>query len=113
MLNPFTTGNPFLETKLLGFSIGRGLGALKGLRSPTTLPRIFVRVVCQFTPFQHPKTPPNAIFKYFCPKTGFPAGNALTHLPSPSSAIIGIIAYPSMSVAVAARAVPPFLPLKH
>ena len=25
-----TTGNPFLGTKLLGFSIGRGLGALKG-----------------------------------------------------------------------------------
>ena len=31
-LNPFTTGNPFLGTKLLGFSIGRGSGALKGLR---------------------------------------------------------------------------------
>ena len=30
-LNPFTTGNPFLGTKLLGFSIGRGSGALKGL----------------------------------------------------------------------------------
>ena len=30
-LTPFTTGNPFLGTKLLGFSIGRGLGALKGL----------------------------------------------------------------------------------
>ena len=29
--NPFTTGNPFLGTKLLGFSIGRGSGALKGL----------------------------------------------------------------------------------
>ena len=29
-LNPFTTGNPFLVTKLLGFRIGRGLGALKG-----------------------------------------------------------------------------------
>ena len=29
MLNPFTTGNPFLGTKLLGFSTGRGLGALK------------------------------------------------------------------------------------
>ena len=24
MVNPFTTGNPFLGTKLLGFSIGRG-----------------------------------------------------------------------------------------
>ena len=30
-VNPFTTGNPFLGTKLLGFSIGRGSGALKGL----------------------------------------------------------------------------------
>ena len=28
-LNPFTTGNPFLGTNLLGFSIGRGSGALK------------------------------------------------------------------------------------
>ena len=34
VLNPFTTGNPFLGTKLLGFSIGRGSGALKGLRNP-------------------------------------------------------------------------------
>ena len=34
-LNPFTTGNPFLGTKLLGFSIGRGLGALKGLNDTT------------------------------------------------------------------------------
>ena len=32
-LNPFTTGNPFLGTKLLGFSIWRGSGALKGLSS--------------------------------------------------------------------------------
>ena len=31
-LNPFTTGNPFLGTKLLGFSTSRGLGGLKGLR---------------------------------------------------------------------------------
>ena len=31
ILNPFTTGNPFLGTKLLGFSIGRGSGAMKGL----------------------------------------------------------------------------------
>ena len=31
MVNAFTTGNPFLGTKLLGFSIGRGSGALKGL----------------------------------------------------------------------------------
>ena len=30
-LNPFATGNPFLGTKLLEFSIGRGSGALKGL----------------------------------------------------------------------------------
>ena len=28
ILNPFTTGKPFLGTKLLGFSIGRGSGAL-------------------------------------------------------------------------------------
>ena len=32
MVNPITTGNPILGTKLLGFSIGRGLGALKGLK---------------------------------------------------------------------------------
>ena len=25
-LNPFTSGNPFLGTKLLGFSFGRGSG---------------------------------------------------------------------------------------
>ena len=31
LINPFTTGNPFLGTKLLGFSMGRGSGALKGL----------------------------------------------------------------------------------
>ena len=31
LLNPFTTGNPFLGTKFVGFSIGRGSGALKGL----------------------------------------------------------------------------------
>ena len=30
-INPFTTGNPFLGTKLLAFRIGRGSGALKGL----------------------------------------------------------------------------------
>ena len=30
-LNAFTTGNPFLGTKLLGFSVGRGSGAVKGL----------------------------------------------------------------------------------
>ena len=29
----FTTGNPFLGTKLLGFSIGRGSGALNGLKT--------------------------------------------------------------------------------
>ena len=33
-LYPFTTGNPFLGTKLLAYSIGRGSGALKGLSSP-------------------------------------------------------------------------------
>ena len=32
-VNPFTTENPFLGTKLLGFSIGRGSGAPKGLKS--------------------------------------------------------------------------------
>ena len=31
VVNPFTTRNPFLGTKILGFSIGRGSGALKGL----------------------------------------------------------------------------------
>ena len=34
-VNPFTNGNPFLGTKLLGFSIGRGSGALKGSRVAT------------------------------------------------------------------------------
>ena len=32
-LDPFTTGNPFLGTKILGFSIERGSGALKELSS--------------------------------------------------------------------------------
>ena len=32
LLNPFTTENPFLGTKLLEFNIGRGSGALKGLK---------------------------------------------------------------------------------
>ena len=32
LISPFTTANPFLGTKILGFSIGRGLGARKGLR---------------------------------------------------------------------------------
>ena len=36
-LNPFTTGNPFSGTKLLGFSIGRGSGALKGVNDTTGL----------------------------------------------------------------------------
>ena len=31
-INPFTTGNPFLGTKLLELSLGRGSGALKGLK---------------------------------------------------------------------------------
>ena len=31
VLNPFITGNPFWGTKLLGFSMWRGSGALKGL----------------------------------------------------------------------------------
>ena len=30
-LNPFTTENPFLGKTILGFSIGRSSGALKGL----------------------------------------------------------------------------------
>ena len=34
VVNPFTTGNPFLGTKLLGFSIGRDSGALKGSSAP-------------------------------------------------------------------------------
>ena len=33
-LNAFATGNPFWGTKLLGITIGRGLGALKRLRAP-------------------------------------------------------------------------------
>ena len=32
-VNPFTTGNPFLGTKLLGLSIARGSGALKGFNA--------------------------------------------------------------------------------
>ena len=35
-VNPFTTGNPFLATKLLGFSTGRGSGALKGLNTASS-----------------------------------------------------------------------------
>ena len=35
LLNPFTTGNPVLGTKILGFSIRRGSGGPKGL-SPKT-----------------------------------------------------------------------------
>ena len=31
LINPFTTGNPVLGTKLLGFRIGRGSGDPKGL----------------------------------------------------------------------------------
>ena len=31
LVNAFTTGNPVLGNKLLGVSIGTGLGALKGL----------------------------------------------------------------------------------
>ena len=31
-LNPFTTGNPFLGTKLLAISIGRGWGLYKGVK---------------------------------------------------------------------------------
>ena len=36
-INPFTTGNPFLGTKLVGFSIGRDSGTLKGLREVADL----------------------------------------------------------------------------
>ena len=43
LLNPFTTGNPFLGTKLLGFSIGRGSGALKGLTPSET--SLIIRVI--------------------------------------------------------------------
>ena len=39
--NPFATGNPFLGTKLLGFSIGRGSGALKGLTNPEKFGKYF------------------------------------------------------------------------
>ena len=34
---PFTTGNPFLGTKLLGYSIGRGSGSLKGSSTELSL----------------------------------------------------------------------------
>ena len=40
-VNLFTTGNPFWGTKTLGFSIGRGSGALKGLRLTVTLAHHF------------------------------------------------------------------------
>ena len=36
-LNAFTTRNPFSGTNLLGFSMGRGFRALKGLSSVTLL----------------------------------------------------------------------------
>ena len=39
VLTPFTTGNPFVGTKLLGFRIGRGSGALKGLSSQIEEPQ--------------------------------------------------------------------------
>ena len=38
VVNPFTTGTPFLGIILLEFSIGRDLGALKGLR-------VYVRII--------------------------------------------------------------------
>ena len=44
-LNPSTTGNPFLGTKLLGFSKGRGLGALKGLNSKPSEKKRFVHFI--------------------------------------------------------------------
>ena len=45
LLNPFTTGNPFLGTKLLGFSIERGSGALKGLTQNRQKSSIFFRMM--------------------------------------------------------------------
>ena len=36
-LDPFTAGNPLLGTKLLGFSMGRGSGALKRITIVTAL----------------------------------------------------------------------------
>ena len=36
ILIAYTAGNPFSETKLRGFSRGRGLGALKGLHGVST-----------------------------------------------------------------------------
>ena len=36
-LNAFTSGNPFWGTTLLGFSIGRGLRVLKGLKNYSML----------------------------------------------------------------------------
>ena len=44
VLNPFTTGNPFWGTKLLGFSIGRGSGALEGLAKCYHLTRVRVKL---------------------------------------------------------------------
>ena len=49
VLTPFTTGNPFWGTKLLGLSIERDSGALKGLNLPvvvTTTP-LRCRDACQ------------------------------------------------------------------
>ena len=45
-VNPFATGSPFLGTKLLGFSIGRGSGALKGYYLSSTFA---INVVTIFT----------------------------------------------------------------
>ena len=51
-LNPFTTGNPFLRTKLHGFSIGRGSGALKVLiNQAEILQEVFCRIVLHAGPF--------------------------------------------------------------
>ena len=52
--NPFTTGNPFLGTKLLGYSIGRGSGALKtafprfGFKDLRHLRYVFLIIVERF-----------------------------------------------------------------
>ena len=50
-LTPFATGNPFLGTGLLGISMGRGLGASKGLT--------FVRIIGQYISIPNPPPPPH------------------------------------------------------
>ena len=43
-INPFTTGNPFSGTKILGFNIGRGSGALKGLTQRRRMALLFCAI---------------------------------------------------------------------